>query len=108
MGNRQTKFRGVVAVKTRGLIKQEIRRTHNMDYTTVILGTLALAALVGLAFMSGWELGSASGIDRERQSSNRRVNGVLASVKDVIAYENTRKPKAAKNKRKATRKAVRA
>jgi hypothetical protein len=80
-----------------------------MDYTTLILGTAAIAALVGLAFMSGWELGSASGIDRERQSANRRVNGILASsVKDVIAYENTRKPKAAKNKRKAARKAVRA
>jgi L-cystine uptake protein TcyP (sodium:dicarboxylate symporter family) len=79
-----------------------------MDYTTLILGTTAIAALVGLAFMSGWELGSASGIDRERQSANRRVNGVLASVKDVIAYENTRKPKAAKNRRKAARKVVRA
>ncbi len=71
-----------------------------MDYTTLILGAAAIAALVGLAFMSGWELGSASGIDRERQSANRRVNGVLAS--------DTRKPKAAKNKRKAQRKAVRA
>jgi hypothetical protein len=72
-----------------------------MDYMTLILGTAAIAALAGLAFMSGWELGSASGIDRERESANRRINGVLDSI-------NTRKPKAAKNRRKAQRKAVRA
>jgi hypothetical protein len=72
-----------------------------MDYTTLILGTTAIAALVGLAFMSGWELGSASGIDRERQSSNRRINGVLDSL-------NNRPSKAARNRRKAARKAVRA
>jgi L-cystine uptake protein TcyP (sodium:dicarboxylate symporter family) len=72
-----------------------------MDYITLLLGTAAIAALVGLAFMSGWELGSASGIDRERQSANRRINGVLDSL-------NSRRPKAAKNRRKAQRKAVRA
>lgn len=72
-----------------------------MDYITLLLGSAAIAALVGLAFMSGWELGSASGIDRERESATRRINGVLDSI-------NTRRPKAARNRRKAQRKAVRA
>ena len=71
-----------------------------MDYMTLILGTAAIAALAGLAFMSGWELGSASGIDRERESANRRINGVLDSL-------NTRKPKTQRGKRKAARKAAR-
>ena len=71
-----------------------------MDYMTLILGTAAIAALAGLAFMSGWELGSASGIDRERESSNRRINGVLDSL-------NNRKPKTQRGKRKAARKAAR-
>jgi hypothetical protein len=71
-----------------------------MDYTTVILATLALAALVGLAWLGGYELGQANGITAERQSANRRVNGVLDSL-------NSRRPKAAKNRRKAQRKAVR-
>ena len=72
-----------------------------MDYITLLLGSAAIAALVGLAFISGWELGSASGIDRERESANRRINGVLDSI-------NTRRPKTAKSRRKAQRKAVRA
>ena len=72
-----------------------------MEPTTIILATLALAALVGLAWLGGYELGQANGITTERQSANRRVNGVLDSL-------NTRKPKAAKNKRKAARRAVRA
>ena len=86
---------------SRAALPQQTETTkHTMDYMTLILGTAAIAALAGLAFMSGWELGSASGIDRERESANRRINGVLDSI-------NTRKPKAAKNKRKAARKAVR-
>lgn len=72
-----------------------------MEPTTIILATLALAALVGLAWLGGYELGQANGITTERQSANRRVNGVLDSL-------NSRRPKAAKNRRKAARKAVRA
>jgi hypothetical protein len=71
-----------------------------MDYTTVILGTLALAALVGLAWMGGYELGQAAGVSAERDMANRRVNGVLDAL-------NTRRPKAARNRRKAQRKAAR-
>ena len=70
-----------------------------MEPTTIILATLALAALVGLAWLGGYELGQANGITAERQSANRRINGVLDSL-------NNRKPKAAKNRRKAQRKAA--
>ena len=72
-----------------------------MDYLTIILGTLAILALVGLAWMGGYELGTSAGVSAERELANRRVNGVLDAI-------NTRRPKAAKNRRKAQRKAVRA
>jgi hypothetical protein len=72
-----------------------------MEPTTIILATVALAALVGLAWLGGYELGQANGITAERQSANRRVNGVLDSL-------NNRKPKTQRGKRKAARKAVRA
>ena len=72
-----------------------------MEPTTIIMATLALAALVGLAWLGGYELGTASGASAEREMANRRVNGVLDSL-------NSRRPKSAKNKRKAARKAVRA
>lgn len=71
-----------------------------MEPTTIILATLALAALVGLAWLGGYELGQANGITAERQSANRRVNGVLDSL-------NNRKPKTQRGKRKAARKAAR-
>ena len=60
-----------------------------MDYTTVILGTLALAALVGLAWMGGYELGQsageARGTDRERDLANRRINPLLAKINKLEA-----------------------
>jgi hypothetical protein len=73
-----------------------------MDITTVILGTLGIASLVGLAWMGGYVWGCANGITAERENANRRVRGLLDTI-------NTRPPsKAAKNRRKAVRKAVRA
>jgi hypothetical protein len=72
-----------------------------MDYMTLTLATLAILALVGLAWMGGYELGTSAGVSAERELANRRVNGVLDAI-------NTRRPKAAKNRRKAARKAVRA
>lgn len=72
-----------------------------MDIVTLIIGTLAIAAIAGLAWLGGYELGTASGASAEREMANRRVNGVLDSL-------NSRRPKAAKNRRKAQRKAVRA
>jgi hypothetical protein len=80
-----------------------------MDYLSVIIIAAALLGLVGLAWVGGYELGMAEGTDRERSLANTRINGILRErAQDVVAYENNRKPKAAKNRRKATRKAVRA
>lgn len=63
-----------------------------MEPTTIILGTLAFAAIVGLAWVAGYELGSANGACAERQLANRRVNGVLDSV-------NKSKPRRAAKRR---------
>lgn len=71
-----------------------------MDPLTIILATIALAAVAGLCWLGGYELGCANGVRAERDLANRRVNGLLADI-------NTRRPKAA-NRRKAQRKAVRA
>lgn len=70
-----------------------------MDIVTLIIGTLAIAAIAGLAWLGGYELGTASGANAERELANRRVNGVLDSL-------NNRKPKSAKCRRKAQRKAA--
>lgn len=72
-----------------------------MEPISIIIGTIAIAAIAGLAWIGGYELGTASGASAEREMANRRVNGVLDSL-------NSRRPKSAKNKRKAARKAVRA
>jgi hypothetical protein len=72
-----------------------------MDPITITLVTVGGAALVGLAWMSGYDLGKSAGVTSERTLANQRINGLLAE-------ENARRPKAAKNRRKAQRKAVRA
>jgi hypothetical protein len=69
-----------------------------MDPLTIILVTVAAGALIALAWMSGYELGTSAGVSAERDLANRRVRGVLE-------YENNRRPKSAKNKRKAARRA---
>ena len=62
-----------------------------------MIATAALALVVGLAFISGVELGRKNGITSaricERNLANLRVNAVLAS-------ENKRKPRAARRTRK--------
>ena len=63
-----------------------------MEPTTIILGTLAIAALCGLAWLGGYELGTASGANAERELANRRINGVLHSI-------NKRKPRRAAKRR---------
>lgn len=70
-----------------------------MDTLSILAAIAAFSAVGGLAWLGGYELGQANGITAERQSANRRVNGVLDSLN---------RPKSAKNKRKAARKAVRA
>jgi hypothetical protein len=68
-----------------------------MDPLTIIIVTTAFAALIGLAFLSGHELGRKNGIYAarlcERNLANLRVNAVLAA-------ENKRKPRAARRNRK--------
>jgi hypothetical protein len=71
-----------------------------MDPLTIIIATGCVASLVGLAWLAGYQLGQASGEVSGLEQANRRVNGVLDSI-------NSRRPKAAKNRRKAQRKAVR-
>jgi len=72
-----------------------------MDTLSILAAIVAFCAVGGLAWLGGYELGTASGASAEREMANRRVNGVLDSL-------NSRRPKSAKNKRKAARKAVRA
>jgi hypothetical protein len=80
-----------------------------MDYITIIVVIAAALGFIGLAWVGGFELGQASGIAAERELADRRVRGALASkVKHVVDYENARKPKSQRAKRKASRKAVRA
>jgi hypothetical protein len=61
-----------------------------MDPITIIIATAALALVVGLAFISGVELGRKNGLYSariaERNLANLRVNAVLAS-------ENRREPR---------------
>ena len=57
-----------------------------MDYTTIILLTIGAVALVGLAWMSGYDIGRAAATDAERALANRRINGLLKQ-------ENARKPR---------------
>jgi hypothetical protein len=66
-----------------------------MDITTVILGTLGIASLVGLAWMGGYELGQANAEPRR------------PTVAELVNELKPRRPKAAKNRRKMVRKAVR-
>ena len=66
-----------------------------MDTLSVIIGTLALAATAGLAWLGGYQ--SATNLQP------REIN-LDALIEDL----NNRRPKAAKNRRKAARKAVRA
>jgi hypothetical protein len=48
-----------------------------MDYLTIVAGTVALAALVGMAWLGGYELGQATGADRERDMTKPRIEGLL-------------------------------
>jgi hypothetical protein len=78
-----------------------------MDTLTIILLATAGLGLVALVWLSGYELGMNEATASERALANHRINGILREhAKDVVAYENARKPKSAKCRRKAARKAV--
>lgn len=59
------------------MTRQYTRRNKNMDPINIIAGTSALAALIGLAFMSGHEYGRKAGITTERRLADHRVNALL-------------------------------
>jgi hypothetical protein len=69
-----------------------------MDYMTIALGTAAIAALVGLAWLGGYELGQANAKD----APPRRP-----TVAELVNELKPRRPKAARNRRKAARKVAR-
>ena len=51
-----------------------------MDPLNIALLAVAAFGLLALAYLSGYELGSAAGIDNERASANRRVNALLEEL----------------------------
>jgi hypothetical protein len=63
-----------------------------MDTLSIIAAIVAFCAVGGLAWLGGYELGTASGASAEREMANRRVNGVLDSL-------NKRKPRRAAKRR---------
>lgn len=69
-----------------------------MDPINITLLTIGTASCIGLAWLSGYNNGQRSA---RPAAANLSVSGLLAA-------ENARRPKAAKIRRKATRKAVRA
>ena len=79
----------MVASKTRFLIEQKIK---HMDPINIIAGTSALAALIGLAFMSGHEYGRKVGITTERKLADHRVSALLER-------ENRRAPRTRRNRK---------
>jgi hypothetical protein len=72
-----------------------------MDTLSMIAVIAAFAALGGLAWLGGYELGQANARDAVR--SPRRP-----TVAELVNELKPRRPKAARNRRKAQRKAVRA
>jgi hypothetical protein len=65
-----------------------------LDYLTIIAATCAGFALLGLAWLGGYDLGQANGTSAERELAERRIRGILERrVETVIAAENKRKPR---------------
>lgn len=72
-----------------------------MDTLTILIAIAALAATAGLCWLGGYELGQANARDAARLPRRPTVTELINDLKP-------RRPKAAKNRRKAQRKAVRA
>jgi hypothetical protein len=65
-----------------------------MDPLTIIAATCAGFALLGLAWLGGYDVGQTRGISCERELAERRIKGILARrVESVVAAENKRKPR---------------
>ena len=59
------------------MTRQYKPRNKNMDPINILAGTSALAAVIGLAFMSGHEYGRKAGITTERKLADHRVSALL-------------------------------
>jgi hypothetical protein len=64
-----------------------------MDYITIIAVTLAAIGFIGMAWIGGYELGQATGADRERAMTKPRIDGLLAEL-------NKYKPRVITHKRR--------
>jgi hypothetical protein len=92
MGNRETKFRGVVEKQTRLLKQQKIK---HMDTIDIILLAIVFASSAALLAFASYDYGLKAGINRERSLSDKRVQGVLAGMKNApkltkVALKNRR------------------
>ena len=67
-----------------------------METTELIGVSLFAVGLLALTAQTAFAFGRQLGQTRERQLADRRVNG-------IIGYENARRPKSAKSKRKRAR-----
>lgn len=72
-----------------------------MDPLSITALTIIAAGFAALIFVGGYETASRHLTARYQAQADRRIQGVLDSV-------NSRRPKSAKNRRKAQRKGVRA
>jgi len=64
-----------------------------MEYLNIIIATLAAIGVVGLAWLGGYEIGQATGADRERAMTKPRIDGLLAEL-------NKYKPRVITHKRR--------
>ena len=67
-----------------------------MDTLTVIAVISALLVIAGLCWAGGFNTGINEGIDLERNSSDRRVKGLLAELNKLKPRTTTRKRRASK------------
>ena len=71
-----------------------------METSEVIGIAIVAVAILAMTFQTAFAYGARCGQNKERLLANRRINGVLD-------YENSRKPKSQRAKRKQVRKAAR-
>jgi hypothetical protein len=72
-----------------------------MDTLNIIIIAAAAFGLIALAWLGGYEIGQASGIDTERQLANRRVNALLDELnkyKPKLRYRSVDARKVGKRK----------
>jgi hypothetical protein len=54
-----------------------------MDYLTIIIASAAALGFIGLAWLGGYELGQAHGIDAERDLADRRIKPLLKKLNEL-------------------------